>query len=134
MLLHAMTNADIIGMALLLAFMLVFYALALWDRYIVLKFKEHEKLELRMRCKPPSRSETALLWLLTGSFSLDARLASLPSPPNYGSMESLKRTNNYLTVPPNDRALFGERLPPVTSKTHQTQERERFPIRYVFKD
>ncbi|ESK95700.1 glycoside hydrolase family 61 protein [Moniliophthora roreri MCA 2997] len=85
------------SMAILLAFMLTFYALALWDRYLVLKLRESEKLDLRMRY---------------------TRLASLPSPPNYGSMDTYKRTSSYLKVPPNDRAFFGERPPTAQPNQH----------------
>ncbi|KAG7088833.1 hypothetical protein E1B28_012788 [Marasmius oreades] len=69
---------------------LIFYALALWDRYIQLRLREVEKDQIR---------QTRLI---------TSESASLP---NYGSTTHAFESNQYLTVPQNNRAFCGEKPP-----------------------
>ncbi|KAF9265227.1 hypothetical protein L218DRAFT_986430 [Marasmius fiardii PR-910] len=69
--------------------MLIFYGLALWDRYIQLRLREIEKDQMR---------QTRMLSSSPGFL------------PNYGSI-NCSESSQYLTVPQNQRALYGERPP-----------------------
>ncbi|KAJ8081104.1 hypothetical protein PM082_017945 [Marasmius tenuissimus] len=79
--------------------LLIFYALALWDRYINLRLREVEK-------------QTRML------------IHSTPvSFPNYGATSRTSSTESmqYLTVPTDKRVLYGER-PPQASFTTKDPE------------